>query len=317
MSRILGLALAASLFVACADGDTTGTTDDPNTDTDTTDTGVDPIPTPFEVFDDADLTNAAAVQALTAASSPQIFGTVYLAGITGTSSSDPKCPMLVEDKAAGTETYTGGCTSKGGVTYSGTLVVTTIPKTEGGTLEFEEFGYATEEDCAGGGTVTQSQTFDGVLELDDMGAFVVDIAATVPDTDLDLCTSVPRDLQIDYAGAAVGIGGKDTQTWSGSGTYAVSDFGKVEAQTFSEILEGDCASEADSGTTLLRSGGDEVTITYDGAVDCDDNGTVTWSLNGTVQGELGGVACSNAGVGTTSGLLALAGLLLLRRRRED
>lgn len=316
MTRVLSLALASSLFVACAGEETSSLTDNPGGDTGTL---PDPEPTPFEAFDDADLTDAASVQGLTAASSPNIFALMYLAGVSASSATDPKCPSVVEDKAAGVATYTGGCTSTGGVTYTGSVTITIDPKVKGtnGILEFDGFGIDNERDCSGGGTVVESNSYDGLFVLEPDGSFMVDASARVAESDFDLCTSVQRDVQIDYEGSAVGIGGKGTQTWSGSGTYAHSEHGKVEVQTFSEILEGACGSEADSGTTVMMSGGDQVTITYDGAVDCDPNGTVTWMLNGELQGELGGVACSNAGAGTAGGMLALAGMLLLRRRRED
>lgn len=316
MTRILGIALLTALLGACTDdgGTTDGLTSNPTDGGE--DTGNTPVATPFESFDDADLTDAATVQALTAASSPNVFAVGYAAAVTASNSSDAKCPTVVENKATGTTVYTGGCTSTNGRTFAGVVTLVENLKGEGGTITFEDYSYSQDEDCTGGSTVAVTNAFDGELVLEDNGSFSVNLAGTLADADLDLCTAVDRDLAIDYDGSVVGIGGKSTQTWSGSGQYGLSGFGKVDAQTFSEILDGDCASEADSGTTVLNSGSDEVVITYDGAVDCDKVSTVTWSLNGTVQGELGGVSCSTGGLGA-SGVLALAGLLLVRRRRED
>src|SRR5207237_7006940 len=82
----------------------------------------------------------------------------------------------------------------------------------------------------------------------------------------------------------------------------------------------DCFSEAHSGTTTLTGGGKTAVITYDGGTDCDEEGTVTWTLDGVDQGEVAGVACTVTGVhGRASGSLLLAAgaiaIALSRRRR--
>lgn len=88
--------------------------------------------------------------------------------------------------------------------------------------------------------------------------------------------------------------------------------------TTDEQLEDDlCADEALAGETKVTSGGHTITISYDGATDCDPESTVRWAYDGTDRGELSGVDCST---GRSSGsallLVAAVGLVVRWARRR-
>ncbi|MEC7240472.1 MAG: hypothetical protein VXW32_04485, partial [Myxococcota bacterium] len=94
--------------------------------------------------------------------------------------------------------------------------------------------------------------------------------------------------------------------------------GYLNVQTEDEVLfETVCSTEALSGTTTLSNSNDTVVFQYDGETDCDDPGTVTWTLNGEPQGEISGVNCAISGRASGGWLVVLGALALTRRRRED
>lgn len=75
--------------------------------------------------------------------------------------------------------------------------------------------------------------------------------------------------------------------WSGVGTIATAEHGKVEILTFAKVHDRSvCRTEPVSGITKLRAGGHTALIRYDGAFDCDPDGRAEWSLDGVPMGEI-------------------------------
>ena len=287
----------------------------PPTETDDTD-DTDPPTDPFDAFDPADLTDAAAVQSFAEnVSAPNMYTFAVLFG-AALENGDGICPAASETDGA--VTYTGGCTDADGDQWVGSAKVVRTGE-NAGVITYNGLGRTAQDECSGGGTVTNRQVFDGEIRILADGSFDIDMGGTGTNVDKEACTAQEQDFAMEYAGQQLVQSDSVTQ-WSGTGRFGTSDRGKVTATTTAEVIDDQgCNYEAESGTTTMVSGDNTVVITYAGAVDCDETSTVTWTLNGTDKGELEGVQCAT-GMGAAGGGLAaaLAGLLLLtRRRRED
>lgn len=260
----------------------------------------------------ADLTDTEEVLLFSSASAPGVFISAALPLLTISadqlSGEEVTCPEIVVEGAV--TTYTGGCTAEDGVEWFGVAV-----SDEATGVTYEDFGYTrASEDCSG---VMETLSFSGgiaVVESEGMTEFDIDVVIAIEGAEDD-CSTQSEVQAIAYEGSQAVSG--EVTTWNGSGQYGSLLHGVVEAATVDEVLhDAGCATEAESGTTTLSSGANEVVITYDGATDCAENSTVTWTLNGEEQGELEGVACSSRGGPMGGALLVLAGLVgALRRRR--
>lgn len=235
------------------------------------------------------------------------------------------CPTVTQN--GNSVTVTGGCTDGSGQTWSGTA-----RSTETG-ISYNDFSIASTDTC-NGTTFNTLTTFNGTMTPTSTGGFEADLRYDLSGFDEDSCQAVDGTIAWSYSGTSV-AGTGESATWSGTGIIGMSGVGvdengdittavdgMVEAETTDEVIdENACQDEALSGTTTIRGGTDTVVITYDGATDCDTESTVRWSLNGTDQGEIAGVACTVSGTssgapGTGFAFAALAGLaaLLVRRR---
>lgn len=311
MAQWTKFALLAAMAVACGKDETTPD-DTTDTTTDTTDTTPTvPVTTPFDDFADADLTDVNAVKSLTFGSAPQIWYSHFVWAL-GATVTDVDCPVVSTTPTS--TTYTGGCTDSIGVEWGGsyTYGVGTDGDIE---ITWDNFSLRQPQPCDGGGTVDNVSAFDGTFGggyyTED---FEVSTTGTATVVDTAACTAATRNFKIEYTGTQVEIDAYNDR-FDGSGTYADDVGGKAEVQTIGEILGDACGSEAVSGVTLLTTPTDQVSIIYDGAIDCDATPTVNWQLNGVPQGEIEGVACSSTG-SAGLGLFALAPLAALIRRRR-
>jgi hypothetical protein len=296
--------IACFVALAACGKDEETTTD---TTTDTTDTTEPTPPTPFEAFDEVDLANIDAVHDL---SSLSALGMVerYRVVVGAFSNSDPACPV-VEDDGAGHLVATGGCTDTSGVVWTGTLDYLATKTSVLATLT--GFGFSFEGECYGS-PITLQQTIDGTIALDyGGGVLAYDLQGVWPHANILTCEITDANFIMDYDLQFQSVGKESL--YSGSGRYADDVYGRVDVQTIGQ-LEDTCFTEADSGVTLLTTSEHQVAITYDGAIDCDDPGTATWSLDGAPQGEILGVECSSTP--GAAGWLALAPLAALIRRRR-
>jgi len=135
------------------------------------------------------------------------------------------------------------------------------------------------------------------------------------------CVVENRVIGIDYQGTVKGAvptpdnSGMGRSTWNGKGRFGESSEGVVSVETVDEVIDrGQCLTEALSGSTTITAGHHVAVVTYDGATDCAEDSTSTWTLDGEAKGELQGVGCSAAGGLSAWALLALGGLGLRRRR---
>lgn len=111
--------------------------------------------------------------------------------------------------------------------------------------------------------------------------------------------------------------------WQAEGRLAAEGHGRVRMRATDVVLGDECSHEPLRGTTELWAGDEHVVITYDGATDCDSDGTARWSRNGVDQGELSGIDGSlscDADEQQGGGAVPMSGAMLLmlglRRRRE-
>ena len=120
-------------------------------------------------------------------------------------------------------------------------------------------------------------------------------------------------------------GYRDTEGWHALGTLAAEGRGSVRMRARGIELGKACPHEPLRGTVGLWSGEHQVRIDYDGATDCDPEGTARWSLDGVAQGELEGIA-GNMGceasedggeVPVSGAMLLLLGIRRRRRRPAD
>jgi len=271
-------------------------------------------------YGDADLTRAEAVadwsNVATATAASSIPVAIYAAAAFAVVDDD--CPVLTE--TATEYAIDGDCTDSGGTAWSGSMTLTgTGLDTDDSTVDSIVFDALsmewTEEDCEGA-AVEQHYEAAGETVYDQDGfTTVLTFSHQTFDT-LD-CVLDAGAFAYDYAGSVVQQGTRDT--WNGEGTVGVEGQGSVTATTTDEVQDNSvCDSEPLSGTLTLASGGDEAVITFDGATDCDEDATGTWTLNGDGQGELEGVGyqCATAPSRASAWVLALVVGLALGRRRD-
>lgn len=177
-------------------------------------------------------------------------------------------------------------------------------------------------ECPELGDRTFEVTLDGVITGQPIAPrgtrFTIDVTERGEEV-VDDCELREVDRVVQYAGEV--LGGPEHQVWNGSGVW-IDTNGGFEAETVDQVFdEAICMSESLSGFTRVR-GASEAVFTYDGATDCDEDSTVTWTLDGEPQGELSGVGCAVGRLPGSRGPAALvvSGLLALawrsRRRRR-
>jgi hypothetical protein len=267
------------------------------------------------------------VRALTSASAPNLFAAGVIVLTLADVADDPTCPKITEE--GDTKTYAGGCTDASGQEWTGTATIDGVD-TDDATIRYDNFGTRKRQECQGASGTTEL-AYDGTMHARKIEAghasFDLDLRFAVSGMAEGSCAEVDAQGAYDYAGEvegmeqAPGIELDGPTVWNGSGRVGYTTLGRVDASTADERLDGSkCSTEALSGTTTLRSVGDAAVIAYDGATDCDESSTVTWTLNGKDQGELVGVRCTygpatgRAGDGVVVG--ALMGLAAMFRRRK-
>jgi len=310
MKAYWGLGVAALVFVGC--------NKDPNegTDTDSGSEEVIPVVT-AEFFDNSSSMDLSEnVYDASAVSTPwMMFLALSPSGLTGLVDGD--CPAVTPtDNGQITQ---GDCTDGDGNVWYGTATVSGLKTT------YEGFGTSSSSACLDE-EGTNTAIYDGEVTLAPAGG-----QGTQFEADLlihsyglgDDCIPFDRHLGLAYRGE-VEYSGEDLDTdgqpddgiFNGSGLYGVSDFGRVYGVTVNERINSvECEFEAADGNTTITADDQTAVINYNGASDCDENATVTWTLDGEDQGELEHVSCSSVGV--WSSLWALPALLLVRRRKHD
>jgi hypothetical protein len=255
------------------------------------------------------------------------------AGLAGISIADvstqeegSSCPKVTETGSS--KTYVGGCTSPQGKAWFGTATSAGSMFTGGGTITYDGFGYTDLEECKRAMKPTKA-TYDGRVTMGGASGsftFGVNLKLEASGPNEDTCANEEETVAIDYAGSST-EGTEDTDmddnpdadTWNGSGRMGSTLRGVADVRTTDEVVNDTvCKNEAASGTTTILASGNTVLITYDGATDCQQEGTVKWSYNGAVQGTLEGIHCAvgqRGEVGITL-LVAFALLVLCVRRRR-
>ena len=218
------------------------------------------------------------------------------------------CPFeSVED---GVVTWSGGCMDTELNEWFGTATQT------GDHTSYDHFGYMPEDKCqVSSGMVNHGD----IIAVEDGGDRTFQIEVMVEHATFDAdCGERRTVVAYDYRGTSL-ESGLDSTIWNGEGTLGTETWGVLEAETVGEILDDQvCPTEAEAGKTSLMAGGDLVEIYYDGATDCDEEGTTPWTFNGDYQGELTGMGCSSLPLGPTLGGLSwLCMLLAVRRRRLE
>lgn len=214
---------------------------------------------------------------------------------------DPECPVIAADGS--TVTVTGGCTANDARMW---------------------FGSAT---IVHSGTDDRDVTIDGFGNAEDPGllatlsgsASIRALADGRHEFDLDLVNDAPFEgvMNIAYLGDVEG-GYTGATVWNGTGAINLGG-DTVSASTVDEVWDRNaCGGAPASGETTLTSGAHVVTITYDGAIDCDEAQNAAWSLDGVDRGAIDGISCAVSARGAPPSLaffaLALAAATLLRRR---
>ncbi|MBI2896437.1 MAG: hypothetical protein HYY06_22960 [Deltaproteobacteria bacterium] len=228
------------------------------------------------------------------------------------------CPTLEEN--GDRMVLEGGCEDEDGNEWQGRMTAVGIESEAGGTITYEGFGFASLEECG-----RDVLVYDGTLAGERSGDGPVEFEADLRLEGENGCTGMEMTADWDYSGVleqsgddADHDGEPDVGRWNGTGSVSHSEIGEVEALTTDEVVDGTaCSTEAASGTTELRAGGQVAIITYDGATDCDPGSTVTWTLDGVDQGEVSGVQCSigqPAAPGRSGWLAALWPVVLLVRK---
>ena len=154
-----------------------------------------------------------------------------------------------------------------------------------------------------------------VLDTDTPAEFDIDLRI---DAHPDLDDMAPGSTWL----AIHATGRKQAGAWSMQGELATESMGRVRARATDIVLDEDqCGSEPLSGQLELWSGEHHVQIGYDGATDCDSDGTAAWWRDGVAQGELSGIHgtldCSVDPRGGRPGLgVGVLALILLGLRRR-
>ena len=303
--------------------DDAATTDD--TGTKPADTGTKPVdtgvPGPFAPFADADLTDPDAVRGMAnGVSAAKVYEAMFALAVFVPTDTTSPCPTLVEDKVAGTAEATGGCTDGDGAEWIGTVKTTSIPKSSY-TIEALGWGFSSLVPCDSGAATSESVEYTGVAVFPDgeTGPFSAELGITVTTADPVSCTtSTATTSYVSYSGTLNPPPKGANYLFSGSGRYGNDVFGKAEGSTTAELIDDSvCGTEAMSGNTTITSVANTVVVTYDGSTDCDPTSTVTWTLDGTAQGELDGVTCNTAAGGGGALAVGVFSLLLAVRRRRE
>jgi hypothetical protein len=239
------------------------------------------------------------------ASAYSVYGNVYTLFAVADGDQefdDPACPVVEDDGT--TLTVSADCTDSGGITRVGSAEV--VRSADGDrSLTLNEFG-------------TDGDPSAGQAHLR-----VIDELTTA--FSVELTRGSVGTTTFVYEGRVEGSYGTPT-IWNGSGTVTrdmnVTPRGTVDVTTTDEVIDNDvCAGQPVSGNTTIHNQADETAIiTYDGAVDCDDEHAASYSLDGTPKGKLTGISCSLArGLGERRGAWSLTLTILLglavRRRR--
>jgi hypothetical protein len=285
------------------------------------------------------------IESLTGSSAPQVFNLGYTGvalatfengEVCSTVDGVEMCMPIGNGCPAMTETDDGfviegeGCTTDDGAVWTGRVVARGLTRADGtgapepadsATIDYEELTIESPSDCPDA-TAPSRITLDGRLEMTSSGAsgFDFDLRLEVSGSGVgDDCTDIG-----DVAGAYEYQGSRredgTQQIWNGSGRIGSSASGAYEAETVDEVLDSSvCSSEALSGTTTVKAGEDVAVFTYDGATDCDEASTVTWTFNGADRGELEGVRCAvgRARFGPLGIALGVLSLLGVTRRRRS
>jgi MYXO-CTERM domain-containing protein len=281
---------------------------------------------PFVTYPAATLTDdAATAKKWASGSAPQLYMLAYTPTLVAEAElqiGGETCPA--KTVSGTTTTYTGGCTTMEGTPWTGTATATTGAT---GQVVYTDFGGTGTDTCNDveypstfkyNGTITPSATEAGTLTI----KIIAEI--TGPDEE-NSCQPHTGTLAIDYTLTlrkgthdADGDGTIDDTFWNGSGRYGNSVSGAVDVMTTEEKLEQElCEDEALAGDTKISSGGHMITITYDGATDCDVESTVHWAYDGTDRGEIAGVSCAAGGSpGGALVLVVVVGAVTRRRRRR-
>jgi hypothetical protein len=224
---------------------------------------------------------------------------------------DPVCPVVEDDGT--TLTITGQCTDANGDAWVGTA---TVVRSANGDRALTLDGFGNGSDVS-----HDAKTGEAHLRVvDDMNT----------DFELDITHEGGIVTTFVYSGRIQG-GYAGKTVWNGSGTVTrdgdVEPSGSVDATTADEVIDNDvCSGQPSSGnTTITNEAGETAVVTYDGAVDCDDDQAASYSLDGKPKGKLTGIACTvspgEAGSGGEAWLLvaALGSCLstLRRRARRD
>jgi hypothetical protein len=258
------------------------------------------------------------IEGLTGASAPQVFSLAYTgvalaafengeacSTVDGVEMCMPignGCPTMTET-ADGFVIEGAGCTTDDGAVWTGRVVAQGLQEAEGedlplpadsATIDYEELTIESPSECADA-TAPSRITIDGSLEMRSTGAssFDFDVQLEVSASGVgDDCTDI-GDVSGIYAYQGSRREEGTQQIWNGRGQIGSSAWGGYETETVDEVLDSSaCSSEALSGTTTVEAGEDVAVFTYDGATDCDEASTVTWTFNGIDRGEIEGIRCA-------------------------
>lgn len=267
--------------------------------------------------------DTAGLLAFASGSAPNMFALGALPYGAVEFSQDTACPERVVD--GNTTTLTGGgCTDTSGNTYDGVMIVRESGA-QAGSIEYQGFSIANATSCGGTGYSTVFE-YDGSFSGGAPGTFAVDVLIAIDGIDEDTCAPAVGVTAAEYQGSVADNG--DADTYAGHGRLGfdftsgnVSYEGVADVSTAAEVTDDNvCSTEALSGTTTIEADGHTSVITYDGATDCDPDGTVTWTYDGADQGEIFGVSCRVHPAGTGRGallgslVLGALGILVVRRR---
>ena len=263
-----------------------------------------------------DATDEEQMQQVSGASAPRVFfvGIIPLLAIGNerTEEDEPRvCPVKIE--AEGVTVFRGGCTDHEDVRWTGSAVIRGMNEEQRtGDITYRDFGFERTVDCPGGPRTGRWRANGRFVMEEEI--FRIDVAFHGEGVDEE-CNDLLGTGAIEYEGRSSRTG--SAVRWSGAGRYGWQELGYVEATTEDELVnQRNCRHEALMGQTVVRGAEHTVTFIYDGAGDCEEESTVSWSFDDQPQGELAGVACSASGAAPPSGwwLLVLAALVLRRRR---
>lgn len=219
---------------------------------------------------------------------------------------DPACPATDDDGT--TLSIEGGCTDAMGASWVGKA---SVKRHADGARELTLEDFGTKK-----GDASDTRNGEASVRRIDDGS---------QDFSLSLVHESGVRVTIDYEGHVEGD--YDARTvWSGSGTVTreglLPPLGTLDVTTSAEVVDNDvCGQPASGNTTLTDEARNTVVITYDGDVDCDDDQAATYTLNGTSQGRITGIACSasprRTGPAAASLLAVVLSAASLARRNQS